>query len=193
MKHRAVTAVVLVLLALPMSLSAQHSFAPSSPEAVTIAYIDAMKEARLDEMAGMMHAEALAEFRGVLQPVLEAADASEEGAAEILPMFDGVTSVAQLKTLSDVKFYSSFYAGLLSLEPELLNAIKESEIEVLGHVIEGADTAHVLYRMTVHVGATVRSTEVVSLRRIRSGWGILLSGEVEGMAQGIRQSLEMRR
>lgn len=182
---------ILVFLTAAMRLAAQE-FAPTSPEGVTLAYIDAMKEVQLDAMAALMHPDALAEFRGVLQPVIEMADGSPDGAGEILQMFDGVSSVAQLAKLSDAKFYSSFYAGIIALEPELLETLRSAETAVLGHVMEGDDTAHVLYAMTLSVGATTRRTEVVSLRRTRSGWGILLSADVEAMAQGIRQSLETR-
>jgi hypothetical protein len=191
MIRRALPALVALVVALPLSVAAQQEFAASSPEAATIAYIEAMKESRLDAMAGMMHPEALASFRGVLQPVLDVAGKSADGSSEVLQMFDGVTSIAQLAKLSDAKFYAAFYAGIISLEPELLDVIKGAETEVLGHVMEGEDTAHVLYRMTIEAGTTIRKTEVVSLRRTKSGWGILLSAEVEGMAEGIRQSLEM--
>jgi hypothetical protein len=183
---------ILAFFSVASHLAAQQEFAPTSPEGVTLAYIAAMKEAQLDAMTALMHPEALAEFRGVLQPVVEMAGTSPDDAGEILQMFEGVSSAAELAKLSDAKFYSSFYAGIIALEPELLETVRSAETEVLGHVMEGEDTAHVLYAMTLATGATMRRTEVVSLRRTKSGWGILLDADVDAMAQAIRQSLETR-
>lgn len=193
MTRRHLAALLAFLLVIPPTLSAQQEFAANSPEAATIAYMDAMTAGELDRMSGLMHPEALASFRGMLQPVVELADSGAEGTNEMLQMFEGVTSLAQLRKLSDAKFFSSFFAGITALQPDLLEVLKDAETEVLGHVEEGDDLAHVVYRMVLNIGTTMHKTEVVSLRRTKGGWGVLLSGEIEGMAESIRQSVEMGR
>jgi hypothetical protein len=189
MNRRIIPALALLLL-VPEVLPAQDEFPAGSPESAVLTYIDAMKEGKLDRMAELMHPEALATFHAMMQPIVEAAEKSEPTANEVLQMFDGVTSVAQLRKLGDAKFFSSFYLGMASLEPDLLDALKDADIEVLGHVMEGDDTAHVLYRVTTTTGSTMKQTEVVSLRRTKSGWGVLLTNEIEAMAESIRASID---
>lgn len=179
------------------ALAAIALFVPAAaqtgtPEAAAEAYFAAMTEGEIGRMAGMMHPEALSAFRGILQPVVDLAEKSEGGAGEVLQLFDGITTTKDLRRLDDTKFFASFFAGMSTLQPELLDAMRGAETETVGHVMEGADTAHVIYRMTMQVGATVTQTEVISLRRTKDGWGVLLSGEMEGLAESLRSAFEQQ-
>ena len=63
-----------------------------------------------------------------------------------------------------------------------------AEARVLGHVPEGTDLAHVVYRMTITVdGLKVTKMEVLSLQRTDSGWAMLLRSDIETMAAALRQ------
>jgi hypothetical protein len=189
MIRRIIPALAALLVCLPETLLAQDEFPPSSPEGAVMSYIEAMKEGDLVRMGKMMHPEALATFRAMMQPVVDLAEKTEGGASEMLQLFDGVTSVAQLRKLDDAKFFTSFYKGMAALQPDLLDALKGSETEVLGHIMEGDDTAHVIYRLST-TGSSAKQTEVVSLQKTKTGWGVMLTGEFEGLADALRQSVE---
>ena len=186
MARRHFLALLVALAFYPCTLFAQSA----TPEATALAYFAALSANKLDAMSGMMHPEALAGFRSTLLPVIELADKRDGGASDVLQMFDGVTTVAQLRKLDDVKFFTAFYAGLTTLQPQIVEMLRDAEIEALGHVMEGSDVAHVVYRMTLNTGMSITRTEVISMRRRPGGWGVLLTGEVEQMAEGLRQALE---
>jgi hypothetical protein len=182
-------ALAIIVICAPEHLAAQE-FAAGSPEAAVTKYVEALAAGDIDLMAQAMHPEALATFRATMQPIVDIAEKNEGAASEMLQLFDGVTSIAQLKKLSDTKFFVSFYKGVASLQPSLAEGLREAEIDVLGHIDEGDDLAHVVYRVTAMPDAGAKQTEVVSLRRTKTGWGVLLTGEFEGMAESMRQSFE---
>jgi hypothetical protein len=158
-----------------------------SPEAVVEKALKALKEDRLEDFAGAMHPEALKRLKALLTTVVEAA-AKEGQSKQVLRLFDGVASADALKKLDDVQFFVRFLRGVTRLKPELKQALGGAEARVLGHVMEGKDTAHVVYRMTVSVGgAKMTKMDVTSLRKSEVGWRMLLSTELEGIATILKQ------
>jgi hypothetical protein len=57
---------------------------------------------------------------------------------------------------------------------------------VLGHVIEGADSAHSVYRTLARIGGAVAEVKVIQLVRTDSGWRILWSDELEVLDAALR-------
>jgi 2-C-methyl-D-erythritol 4-phosphate cytidylyltransferase len=54
---------------------------------------------------------------------------------------------------------------------------------LVGHVLEGNDVAHVVFRMRVAAdGVTITKVQAMSLRRLGPTWRVLLSGDFEGLA-----------
>ena len=64
------------------------------------------------------------------------------------------------------------------------------EIAILGRIEEKPDVVHVLARTTISVGdLSVTDIEVISFRPYGETWRMLLSGELQGLAQALRASL----
>jgi putative sterol carrier protein len=56
-------------------------------------------------------------------------------------------------------------------------------LDVVGHVREGDDVVHVVYRGTTSVGnVKISKMSVMSLKADGESWRMLLTGDIEGMA-----------
>jgi hypothetical protein len=178
-----------MLLALTAATSSRAQSAPvaGSPEAVLGQALAAMNQDRIEEYTAEMHPDALKQFRAGLTAALEAAD-KEGKAGEILPLFKGAKSVDDLKQRDDRQFFAGFLRGMMGLNPQLKKILAEAKTEMLGHVDEGKDVAHVVYKLTVKPEAEpIETITVNSLQKLDSKWMLALSGDMEGMVVLMKQ------
>ena len=68
------------------------------------------------------------------------------------------------------------------LEGEMRAILASTEVTVLGHVMEGDSTAHVVYRMKMNFGGqSLDQVQVMPLQRAGGEWRVLLTGSLAGM------------
>ncbi|HXG11466.1 MAG TPA: hypothetical protein VNK04_17055 [Gemmataceae bacterium] len=159
----------------------------ATPDTVARNALDALKEDRLEDFAKAMHPDALKRFKALLLSIVDAA-AKDGQEKQILVLFSGVRTADDLKKLDETQFFVAFYRGVTRLRPEMKQLLGGAEVQTLGYVMEGKDTAHVVYRMTVSAeGAKVTKLDVLSLQKTGTGWGMLLSGDIEGIANLLKQ------
>lgn len=69
-----------------------------------------------------------------------------------------------------------------------------SKVEPLGQSAEGAQRAHIVYRLTTPFGnSKVTKIDVVSVGEADPGWGLLKSGKPEDLTKLVEQSLGIRK
>ncbi len=157
-----------------------------TPEDVAQRYVSAMQAADWDTMAGLMDQSALKSMRDLLSPLFDLPEA-----AELRQRFLGVETVDEAAALSDTAVFARFMQFVGSQEPSLQEALKTSRMRVIGHIPEGGDTVHVVYRMTMTVeGITMTRLDVFSLRQHGETWRGLLAGDVSALAAALRAALE---
>jgi hypothetical protein len=180
---------VVVLIALTVRVQHAQQTAPAptaeTPEQVTDRFIAAMRAADWQGMAALMHQNALKEMRQLLAGVFEAPNA-----AEIRQQLLGATTVQQAKAMSDTAVFAALMR-LTTQDADVAALLKSAKVQVLGHVNEGPDTAHVVYRMAMTInGIPITKMDVMSLARSPVGWRGLLKGDVTALAAGIRAAME---
>jgi hypothetical protein len=154
---------------------------PETPEAVTRQYGAAMRANDWVGTAHLMHPDALAQFRRMFLPIL-AADSTGHLCRRL---FDA-SSTAELAALPDAELFARFFRTLVSDAPELNSMFAGSDLVPVGHVLEGNDVAHVVFRMKLAAdGVTLTKVQAVSLRRAGPTWRVLLSGDFEGLAAAV--------
>ena len=181
----------LVLLTSHLAQATDASGKTEDPRKAAKKYVQALRKKDYPGMAKLMHPEALAEFRSITLPLAEAAD--KKGKADsILDLFPGAKSLDDLKRMNPEEFFASFLQGTLKFLPETRQVLTNSKTEFLGHVAEGKDVAHVVYRMTAKV-RTVSFTKmyVISLKKHKTEWRLILSGDIKGMAEALKLRLEL--
>ena len=70
--------------------------------------------------------------------------------------------------------------------PGLMHALFDRDDEVLGHVTEAGDTAHVVYRTTARISGAVSEVKVMQLARTTAGWRVAWSDELEVLDAALR-------
>jgi len=159
---------------------------PETPEAVAARAVDAMREGRIDDFVKLMHPTAVADFKKMMMGIIEMAHKRGE-AEELQELFGGGTP-EELSKLDDFEFFATFYKNVLAEQPDFKAMAKGAKTTILGHVMEGKDVAHVVHRMTVTTeDLALKKMDVISLRRTKDGWGMLLKSDIEGMIQNLEQ------
>ena len=155
-----------------------------TPEQVTERFVAAMRAADWNGMASLMHQNALKEMRQLLAGVFEAPNAGQ-----IRQQLLGVTTVQQAQALSDTAVFASLMR-MTTQDADVAELLRSAKVQVLGHVNEGADTVHVVYRMAMTInGIPITKMDVMSLARSPVGWRGLLKGDVTALAAGIRAAM----
>jgi hypothetical protein len=156
-----------------------------SPEQVTDRFVTAMRASDWVGMASLMHQNALKEMRQLLAGVFEAPNAGQ-----IRQQLLGVTTVQQAQALSDTAVFAALMR-MTSQDTDVAALLKTAKVQVLGHVNEGADTVHVVYRMAMTInGIPITKMDVMSLARSPAGWRGLLKGDFSALAAGIRAAMQ---
>jgi hypothetical protein len=183
---RKVLPFILVLLCLNVETGWPASAAktPATAESVAMAYLKASRETNVNEMAALMHPEAIEKFTETLMPaVVEARKAGMED--RIMPMFSGVKSVAELEKMEPKQFYASYIGTTAARYRKIFSKMKFTTI---GGLMEGADLYHFVYRMNIDLRKTsATQVSLVSLKRNGNGWGVLLTQDVKNSTKQVRR------
>ncbi len=154
-----------------------------TPEQVAGRYLRAMSAQQWDTMAALMHPGALRQLRSLLAPLVEAP--SLDGARQDLL---GIHSLKEAQALSDAALFAAFIAHILNAKAGVMDVLRDSKIQVIGHVPEGSDTVHIVYRLDYEKeGVGVSKMDVFSMQRMGNTWRGLLSGDFRMLAAMLRR------
>lgn len=161
---------------------ANPSLAQSSPESVAGEYAAAIRVGGMPDAANYIHPDELRRFKDMLSPLL--ADAKSPAAQGIVQAVFGpqsdVESVAAMDPLSFMQGFLAFLDGQM----KVLN-VTFGDLQILGAVPEG-DTVHLVTRTSAGAaGMKLTKLEVMSLKPYEGMWKVLLSGQIEALAQAL--------
>jgi hypothetical protein len=152
-----------------------------TPEVVTRQFGAAMRANDWVGTAELMHPDALAHFRNMFLPIVAA-----DSTGQLCERLFATTSAAEVAALPDAELFARFFRTLVSGAPELSGMFAGADLVPVGHVLEGNDVAHVVFRMKVAAdGVTITKVQAMSLRRSGPTWRVLLSGDFEGLAAAL--------
>ena len=144
----------------------------ATPEALARGYLGALNRNDWAGAAALMHPHALATMREFTDALVEA---DESG--NVARLLVGVSSRAEVAGLSNEELFGRFLRATLA--GESASMLQDSRSVVLGHISEGRDTAHVLYRMQMQsAGIEISQVGVLSVARSAEGWRALLTAEI---------------
>lgn len=159
--------------------------AQDPPEMIAKKQMDAMRAGDWKTFTACMHPKALAEFQASFLPLIEAAP---EGNTrnELLNTLFGGKSGAALKKMTRPVFFENFMQSFSTMNPMIKQGLAGAETEVIGHVDEGAEKTHVVFRMTISMGEMkVTKMDVASLQKDGSEWKAVLKGDMQAMIAGM--------
>jgi len=175
----AVLLAALILLGSPAA--AQE---PETPEALALAYMDALRASDWTRVTGLMHPDALREFKEMFAPLVAGGD------PQLAALF-GVADTAAFRATPPDSAFAGFLASVMGAA-NLTEMLANAQIQVIGGVQErGTDVTHVLYRMTMDMqGVTATQMDVMPVRQDGGHWRALLSGDIEGIAAMMKREME---
>ncbi|MGH7586861.1 MAG: hypothetical protein ACREMH_11480 [Gemmatimonadales bacterium] len=180
--------VIVALLGLNTPAAAQRAAAhppAGSPEAFGEHYVQALREERWSDAAAMMHPEALAELRAMFAPIV-----THPQGGEVSREVFGLAEPGDFAATSDTALFAAFLRTVTGNSPEFMAVMKDAKTTWVGHVDEGADITHVVYRLHLaYEGIAITKLDVMSLKRSGSEWRAVLKGDVRGIAEALRRQV----
>jgi hypothetical protein len=181
-----------LLLSLAFLSTALTTFAADTPEDVVKRQVDAMRAGDWDKFTASMHAPALKEFQTTIVNLLTAAP---EGPmrTQMLQAFFSNKPLAEVSAATPEAFFGMFMNGLAQSNPAIKQGMASSEAQILGHVDEAPDKAHVVMRMTMSIAdGKVTKMDVTSLQREGDTWKALLKGDMQQVVAGLQKMLQAK-
>jgi hypothetical protein len=152
----------------------------ATPEAAAELYIRSVRAIRWSAAAQFLAPGTLDRFRTTVTMI---ADADTTGA--IRSYLVQTDSVA-MGTLSDAEVFDRAIGVVIDDMPGLMHALYDRDDEVIGHVLESPDSAHVVYRTTARLSGAVSEVKVMQLERGSEGWRVLWSDELDVLDAALR-------
>jgi len=182
-KRIPVVAILASLMVIPSMVAAQAS---QTPEEFAVAYMDATRAADWPRVAGLMHPDALQQFKDMFAPIAEV-----DTTGEVLSNLFGVSSAAAYATTPPDSIYMGFMAAMMNLSPDLAGALSGSTIQPIGHIEEKAtELTFIVFRMTMQAESmSISEVNVIPLKKHGGSWKAMLTGEVQGMAEALKKGL----
>lgn len=159
--------------------------AEESPEQVAAQLLQAMRDTNWLRAASLMHPSALAQFHDLFRPVLQC---DNPAVAQARQELFGIGSGVEAARTSDTALVASLLRFGTNQEQGFAEALRTAQLSVIGHIPEGADTVHVLARISMSVDSLPFSqVEVISFRRYGSTWRTLLKADISAMGAMLRR------
>lgn len=160
------------------------------PEEVARKSLEDLKADRIEDFVKAMHPGSLTQLRSALLKIYEDASKTGQG-GQILSLFDGVKSSADLKSLNDVSFMVAYLRGSTKLIPGYKETVRQMDAQVIGHIDEGREKTYVIYRSKLgnNAGSPV-TMKAIGLRKNGPGWGMLLGDDIEVVLLMLKQKVQ---
>ena len=101
----------------------------------------------------------------------------------------GVASIDSARAMSDTDIFVAIIGHAMEQQADLMTMMRSAQIAFLGHVLEGSDTAHVVFRMTMTLqNVSVRKEDVISMARYGHSWRGLLRGDLTILAAALKRA-----
>jgi hypothetical protein len=152
----------------------------ASPEAAAELWIRSVRAIRWSAAAQFLAPSTLDRFRTTVTLI---ADADTTG--EIREYLTGVDSLGALD-LSSREVFERSVGAVIDDMPGLMHSLYDRDDQVIGHVTEGPDSAHVVYRTTARLSGAVPEVKVMQMERGPAGWRVLWSDELEVIEAALR-------
>lgn len=147
-------------------------------------YFDDLADNNINSLSNRMHTDELKRFKDIILQISENNDKVSKD-SEFYKSIVGNGDWEELKKLSPQEFYTRFMSFIMS-RSILREAFKNSEITILGDVNEG-DVTHVVYKMMTNInGMKMKKIAIISVRKDKGIWKIMLSADIENMISNFK-------
>lgn len=159
----------------------------ATPEAVADLFLRSVRAIRWSAAAQFIDDETLERFRSTVTMMSD-----PDTTGQVRTYLTGVDS-AGLAELSAATVFDRAIGVMIDDMPGLMHSIYARDDEVIGHVDEGSEDGHTVYRTTARISGAVPEVKVMQMRRSPGGWRVLWSDELEVLEAALRGVPRARR
>lgn len=185
-----VTLILAAALAHPVPALSQSRSLPeltATPEEAASLFLRSVRAIRWSAAAQFTHPRTLGRFHDVVS--MMARVDSTGGVRSYLTQTDSAGYAA----LTPAQVFDRALGTTIDDMPGLMHAVYDRDDDVLGHVLESPDSAHVVYRTLARISGAVPEVKVMQMARTDGGWRVLWSDELEVLEAALRGVLRGRR
>ncbi|MCP4706774.1 MAG: hypothetical protein GY865_19425 [candidate division Zixibacteria bacterium] len=156
------------------------------PESLAEKYFNTLQTDGVTSVGQFLHPDALAEFKNMMLPIIEAeANSGQHQLKDVL--FGDSATVAEIKEMDHMDFMNSCM-NLIAIQMGSAN-ISFDKMEILGTIEEG-DARHVVTRIAIGADElAITQFEVLSFMPYEDTWRLQLSGKMKGLAATLRANM----
>jgi hypothetical protein len=151
-----------------------------TPEATADAFLRSVRAIRWEVTGQLLHPRTVERFRILVEMIAEADTTGEAG------RYLTGTDATGLAALAGADLFARAIGAMIDDMPGLMHALSDRDDDVLGHVAEGADSAHVVYRTLARIGGAVPEVKVMQLARSGPVWRVVWSDELAVLDAALR-------
>ncbi|HUF75062.1 MAG TPA: hypothetical protein VMM35_02230 [Longimicrobiales bacterium] len=151
-----------------------------TPESTADAFLRSVRAIRWEPTGRLLHPQTSDRFRTLVSMIAQA-----DTTGEARRYLTG-TDAAGFSALGDAEVFARAIGAMIDDMPGLMHALYDRDDEVVGHVAEGTDSAHVVYRTLARIGGAVPEVKIMQLARADDGWRILWSDELGVLDAALR-------
>jgi len=175
----AVLTLFLSLLAIPVGAGGQTS--PPGPDSIATEFQSALRAVAWRAAVARLHPDALEDFHYRMSLLVEM-DTTRAPLEKLYPR--GGLEIYRRKSAEEV--FLRVMEVLSEDAPGLVHALVVREVEVIGHVPEAPDLAHVVYRSTADLSGAVPELRLMTMKRDGDRWRVLSSQELDILVEAFR-------
>ena len=182
--HRSALLVPLAALSLgsPLPLRGQTlAGLTATPESTAVLFLRSVRAIRWRAAAQFMHPSTLATFRDVVGYMVDT-----DSTGGLRHAYVGADDPASFRALPPATVFERAVGRMVDDMPGLMHALFDHDDEVIGHVVEGVDTAHVVYRTIERLQGAQPEVRVIQMAHTPEGWRVLWSDELEVLDAALR-------
>lgn len=181
-------AVVAASVLLPLALSVGPAAAQTTlraltatPEGAASLFLRSLRAIRWHIVAELLHPTTLERFHDLVTILC---DADTTGAARLY--FTGTSDARAYAALDAATVFERAVGKTVDDLPGLMHSLYDHDDHILGHVMEGKDTAHVVYRTIERLSGAQPQVLVVQLARTPRGWRVLWDPDLAVLEEALR-------
>jgi hypothetical protein len=183
------TLVLVAVLAFPAPARAQSPSLAEltrTPDATGSLFLRSVRAIRWSAAAQFTHPETLTRFHDLVTMMAQVDSTGE------VRRYLTQTDAAGYAALTPGEVFSRALGATIDDMPGLMHAVYDRDDDVLGHVLESPDSAHVVYRTLARISGAVPEVKVMQMSRTAEGWRVLWSDELEVLEAALRGILRSR-
>jgi hypothetical protein len=181
LRRRGVRAVSFIVLALSLTRGASAQSSALGPDSVAAEFQAALRGVGWRAAVSRLHPEALADFHYRMTLLVEM-DTTRAPLEKLYPS----GGLDTYHATSPEGVFLRVMEVLSEEAPGLVHALVVREVEVIGHVQEGPNLAHVVYRSTADLSGAEPELRLMTMKKDGDRWRVLDSQELDILVEAFR-------